>query len=186
MAAAEGVDLQQVTGSGPKGRVTKDDVEGMLAQTPPVVVPAAAPAVAQAPAPVAADPRGEERVKMSRRRRTIARRLVEVQQTAAMLTTFNEVDMSAVMALRARRKAAFKERTGESLSMSAFFVKAAVGALKQFPRLNAEIQGDEMVLKSFYDIGMAMGAPPASEDHDHPRPDPRTRRIARAARRSGA
>ena len=95
---------------------------------------------------------------MSKRRATIAKRLLEVQSTAAMLTTFNEVDMSAVMALRERHKQAFKERHGVSLGISSFFVKAAVGALREFPRINAEIQGDEMVLKHYYDIGVAVGA----------------------------
>ena len=95
---------------------------------------------------------------MSKRRATIAKRLVEAQHTAAMLTTFNEVDMSAVMALRARRKEAFQKRHGVSLGLSSFFVKASVGALRAFPRLNAEIQGDEMVLKHYYDIGIAVGA----------------------------
>ena len=100
----------------------------------------------------------EERVRMSKRRATIARRLVEAQSTAAMLTTFNEVDMSAVMALRERHKQAFKERHGVDLGLASFFVKAAIGALQEFPRLNAEIQGDEMVLKHYYDIGVAVGA----------------------------
>jgi len=95
---------------------------------------------------------------MSKRRATIAKRLVEVQATAAMLTTFNEVDMTAVMALRARHKAAFKEAHGVSLGISSFFVKAAVAALREIPRLNAEIAGDEMVLKHYYDIGIAVGA----------------------------
>ena len=96
---------------------------------------------------------------MSRRRLTIARRLVEAQHTAAMLTTFNEVDMSGVMQLRERRKKAFKERYGVNIGVASFFVKACVGALKDFPRLNAEIQGDEMILKHYYDIGVAVGAP---------------------------
>jgi len=95
---------------------------------------------------------------MSKRRATIARRLVEAQSTAAMLTTFNEVDMSAVMALRERHKQSFKERNGVNLGLSSFFVKAVVGALREFPRINAEIQGDEMVLKHYYDIGIAVGA----------------------------
>ena len=95
---------------------------------------------------------------MSKRRATIARRLVEAQHTAALLTTFNEVDMSAVMALRARQKEAFKARHGVSLGIASFFVKAAVAVLREFPRLNAEIQGDEMVLKHYYDIGIAVGA----------------------------
>ena len=94
---------------------------------------------------------------MSKRRATIARRLVEAQQTAALLTTFNEVDMSAVMALRARQKEAFKTRYGVNLGIASFFVKAAVAALKETPRINAEIQGDEMVLKHYYDIGVAVG-----------------------------
>jgi 2-oxoglutarate dehydrogenase E2 component (dihydrolipoamide succinyltransferase) len=113
------------------------------------------------PAPVArpAGSRTEERVRMSKRRLTIARNLVEAQRTAAMLTTFNEVDMTAVMALRERRKQAFKEKFGVGLGIASFFVKASVGALRTFPRLNAEIQGEEMVLKHFYDIGIAVGAP---------------------------
>ena len=95
---------------------------------------------------------------MSKRRATIARRLVEAQSTAAMLTTFNEVDMSGVMAIRERHKQTFKERFGVGLGLTSFFVKAAVGALREFPRINAEIQGDEMVLKHYYDIGVAVGA----------------------------
>lgn len=104
-------------------------------------------------------PRGrEEHRPMSRRRQTIAQRLVEAQHTAAMLTTFNEIDMSAVMEIRNRRKDSFKERHNVSLGFMSFFTKATVGALKAFPRLNAEIQGDEMVLKYYYDIGIAVGA----------------------------
>jgi 2-oxoglutarate dehydrogenase E2 component (dihydrolipoamide succinyltransferase) len=95
---------------------------------------------------------------MSKRRATIARRLVEAQRTAAMLTTFNEVDMSAIMTLRARRKEAFQKTHGVGLGIASFFVKAAIGALKKFPQVNAEIQGDEIVLKHYYDIGMAVGA----------------------------
>jgi len=95
---------------------------------------------------------------MSKRRATIAKRLIEAQSTAAMLTTFNEVDMSAVMALRERHKQAFKDRHGVGLGIASFFVKASIGALRAFPRLNAEIQGDEMILKRYYDIGVAVGA----------------------------
>ena len=95
---------------------------------------------------------------MSKRRATIARRLVEAQHTAAMLTTFNEVDMSAVMALRERRKEAFTKKHGVGVGIASFFVKAAIGALKAFPQINAEIQGDEIVFKHYYDIGMAIGA----------------------------
>jgi 2-oxoglutarate dehydrogenase E2 component (dihydrolipoamide succinyltransferase) len=95
---------------------------------------------------------------MSKRRQTIARRLVEAQHNAAMLTTFNEVDMTAIMSLRERRKEVFQKTYGVGLGIASFFVKAAVGALKAFPLLNAEIQGDEIVLKRYYDIGMAVGA----------------------------
>jgi 2-oxoglutarate dehydrogenase E2 component (dihydrolipoamide succinyltransferase) len=95
---------------------------------------------------------------MSRRRATIAKRLVEAQHTAAMLTTFNEIDMSAVMALRERQKQTFKEKYGVGLGIASFFVKATIAALREFPYLNAEIQGDEMVLKRYYDIGIAVGA----------------------------
>jgi len=100
----------------------------------------------------------EERVRLSRRRQTIAQRLVEAQHNAAMLTTFNEIDMSAVMEVRSRRKDAFKERHNVSLGFMSFFTKAVVGALKAFPRLNAEIQGNDMILKHYYDIGIAVGA----------------------------
>jgi 2-oxoglutarate dehydrogenase E2 component (dihydrolipoamide succinyltransferase) len=95
---------------------------------------------------------------MSKRRATIAKRLVEAQSTAAMLTTFNEVDMTAVMSLRERHKQAFKDRHGVGLGIASFFVKASIGALRAFPRINAEIQGDEMVLKHYFDIGVAVGA----------------------------
>ncbi|MGI8671532.1 MAG: dihydrolipoyllysine-residue succinyltransferase, partial [Luteitalea sp.] len=119
-----------------------------------------------APAPAAAPPRladapgrrTEERVRMSKRRLTIARNLVEAQRTAAILTTFNEVDMTELMGLRERRKEAFKQRYNVGLGIASFFVKASVAALKAFPRLNAEIQGEEMVLKHYYDIGIAVGA----------------------------
>ena len=97
-----------------------------------------------------------QRKRFSRRRQTIANRLVEAQQTAAMLTTFNEVDMSAVMDVRARRKESFKERYGVNLGYMSFFTKAVVGALKAFPEMNSELQGDELVLKKYYDIGIAV------------------------------
>ncbi len=100
----------------------------------------------------------EERVRMSRRRQTIARRLVEAQHTAAMLTTFNEIDLGAVMDIRTRHKDLFKERHGVGLGITSFFVKAAIPVLKAIPRLNAEIQGEEIVLKHYYDIGIAVGA----------------------------
>jgi 2-oxoglutarate dehydrogenase E2 component (dihydrolipoamide succinyltransferase) len=159
LAEERQIDLTSVQGSGARGRITREDVERLTADGQP-----AAPAAAPAPpptlplAPAAGPDRREERVRLSRRRQTIARRLVEAQRTAAMLTTFNEVDMSAVMAIRARRRDAFKERHGIGLGLMSFFTRAVVGALKAFPRLNAEIQGDEMVLKHYYDIGIAVAA----------------------------
>jgi 2-oxoglutarate dehydrogenase E2 component (dihydrolipoamide succinyltransferase) len=95
---------------------------------------------------------------MTKRRQTIARRLVEAQQTAAMLTTFNEADMTAIMALRERRKEAFKKEFGVGLGIASFFVKASIAALRAFPAINAEIQGDEIVYKHYYDVGVAVGA----------------------------
>jgi 2-oxoglutarate dehydrogenase E2 component (dihydrolipoamide succinyltransferase) len=95
---------------------------------------------------------------MTKRRETIARRLVEAQRTAAMLTTFNEVDMTAIMALRERRKEAFKKQFGVNLGIASFFVKASIAALRAFPQLNAEVQGNEIIYKDFYDVGMAVGA----------------------------
>ena len=160
-AEQNAVNIAAVKGTGVAGRVTKSDVEqAAKGSTPAAPAPKApaAPAV-RPPAPRAASgERTEERVRMSKRRATIARRLVEAQSTAAMLSTFNEVDMSAVMALRERRKVAFKDRHGVNLGLSSFFVKAVVGALKAIPRVNSELQGDEMVLKQYYDIGVAVGA----------------------------
>ena len=157
------VDLKSVKGSGDAGRVMRRDViAASVSETPQQTAPAAAakptaPAAPPAPRRVAGE-RTEERVRMSKRRATIAKRLIEAQSTAAMLTTFNEVDMSAVQAMRARHKETFKERYGVNLGMTAFFVKAVIGALRAFPRINAEIQGDEMVMKGYYDIGIAVGA----------------------------
>ena len=131
---------------------------------PPIAkadVPAAKPTIPPPPtgrpAPHTLE-RRQERTRMSKRRATIARRLVEAQHTAAMLTTFNEVDMTAVTTLRERRKEAFKQQYGASLGITSFFVKAAVAALRAFPQLNAEIDGDEIVYKHYYDIGIAVGA----------------------------
>jgi 2-oxoglutarate dehydrogenase E2 component (dihydrolipoamide succinyltransferase) len=158
-AREQNVELSSVPREGP--RVTKADVDKRVSGAKPAAAPSKVePAVAK-PAvrvPATAGDRTEERVRMSKRRATIAKRLVEAQQTAAMLTTFNEVDMSAVMALRERHKESFKARYGTGLGIASFFVKAAVAALREFPRLNAEIQGDEMVLKHYYDIGVAVGA----------------------------
>lgn len=163
MAEEERVDLGAIQGSGPGGRVTKGDVASYIqGQTQPAQsteTAAAQPQPPQKPQPdVSADPRGEERIRMSRRRRTIAERLVMAQQTAAMLTTFNEIDMSAVMGMRKRRQEAFVEANGIKLGFTSFFVKAVIGALKAFPNLNAEIQGDEIVVKHYHDIGIAVGA----------------------------
>jgi 2-oxoglutarate dehydrogenase E2 component (dihydrolipoamide succinyltransferase) len=156
LAEEHGIDLARVAGSGTAGRVTREDVERHLGQhpaTPPP--PAAAPAV---PTARPAEARGEERLRMTRRRQTIAQRLLAAQRTAAMLTTFNEVDLTSVLEIRARRREAFRERHGVGLGFMSFFTKAVVGALKAFPYLNAEIQGDEIVLKRYYDIGVAVGA----------------------------
>src|SRR4029453_5305905 len=154
MAKDNDVDLGAVQGSGAAGRVTKQDVQKAM-------TPAPAPTSPSKIAPTSAAtiaPRSEERVRMSKRRQTIARRLVEAQHTAAMLTTFNEVDMTAVMALRERRKESFKKEFGVGLGIASFFVKSAIAALRVFPPLNAEIQGDEIVFKHYYDIGVAVGA----------------------------
>jgi 2-oxoglutarate dehydrogenase E2 component (dihydrolipoamide succinyltransferase) len=155
VAEQAGVDVAAIPGSGPGGRVMKGDVVATAAPAPrpTAPTPAAAPA---APAPAAASGRPEERVRMSRRRQTIAQRLVQAQQTAAMLTTFNEIDMGAVMDLRKKRRDAFKERHGVGLGFMSFFTKAVIGALKAQPLLNAEIQGDEIVIKRYYDIGIAV------------------------------
>ena len=157
IAAERNVDLGQVSGTGPRGRITKDDMlrqqEG--APAPAAQQPAAAPQPApqqRAAAPAPSQDVREERQRMSRRRQTIARRLVEAQQTTASLTTFNEVDLSAVMELRKRRQDAFVERHGVKVGFMSFFTKAVIAGLKAFPRLNAEIQGDEIVLKYHYDM----------------------------------
>ncbi|HEY1349989.1 MAG TPA: 2-oxoglutarate dehydrogenase complex dihydrolipoyllysine-residue succinyltransferase [Ktedonobacteraceae bacterium] len=167
IAAEYHVDLAQVRSSSTHGRVTKDDVIHYLEQRksgPLPTVASTAPAPETPPAQSGSQPplllpdmaARQERVRLSRRRETIARRLVEVQRTAAMLTTFNEIDMSAISAVRARRKEAFRERYQVSLGFMSFFTRAVVGALKAFPHLNAEIEGNEMVLKHYYDIGIAV------------------------------
>ncbi len=162
LAQEQGLDLTAVQGSGPGGRITRQDVETHLQQPKAQpVAKAALPKETPPPVPTqqsATGSRLEERIRLSRRRRTIAQRLVTAQQTAAMLTTFNDVDMSAVIDMRKRRGPRFQEQHGVKLGFMSFFVKAALGALKAFPRLNAEIDGDEMVLKHYYDIGIAVGA----------------------------
>ncbi|WP_168121018.1 2-oxoglutarate dehydrogenase complex dihydrolipoyllysine-residue succinyltransferase [Paenibacillus sp. HB172176] len=150
LAREQGIDLSQA-----QGRITSDAVRAS-GQAP--AAPKAEPA---APAPAAsssANGKPVERKRMSRRRMTIANRLVEAQHTAAMLTTFNEVDMTAILDLRKRRKQAFFEKNEVNLGFMSFFTKAVVGALKKFPLLNAEIDGDDIVIKQFYDIGIAVSA----------------------------
>jgi len=149
VVAEAGLDPSAIAGTGKDGRVTKGDA-----------LAAAAAPKAKAPeaprAPRAAGPR-EERVKMTRLRQTIARRLKEAQETAAMLTTFNDVDMGAVMALRAQYKDLFEKKHGVKLGFMSFFVKACVHALKEVPEVNAEIDGDDIIYKNYYDIGVAVG-----------------------------
>jgi 2-oxoglutarate dehydrogenase E2 component (dihydrolipoamide succinyltransferase) len=153
MMTEQGVSAAAVgLGTGKDGRVTKGDVLDFLAR------PAAAPAVTAAPKAARAPEEGEERVKMTRLRRTIAARLKDAQNTAAMLTTFNEVDMSAAMALRAEYKDAFeKKHKGVRLGFMSFFVRACVAALKEFPAVNAEIDGDDIVYKNHVHMGIAVG-----------------------------
>jgi 2-oxoglutarate dehydrogenase E2 component (dihydrolipoamide succinyltransferase) len=178
MSEEHNIDLEKVTATGPGNRVTKEDVEKYIEgqkskgedlkedisnvrplhkELPEKRGPEQEPVSEKLLLPSDRSKR-EERVRMTRRRRTIARRMVEAQRTAAILTTFNEVDMSAVMDLRKRRKESFKERYGAGLGLNSFFVKAAIGALKNFPQVNGEIQDDYIVLKHYYDIGIAIGA----------------------------
>ena len=179
VAAENGVDVSAIAGTGRDGRVTKSDALAAAAAKPE------APAPRQEPAPAAAQALArpevvtlrslgsrEERVKMTRLRQTIARRLKEAQNTAAMLTTFNEADMSAVMAVRAKYKDQFEKRHGVKLGFMSFFVKACVTALKEVPEVNAEVDGDDIIYKNFYDIGVAVGTDkglvvPVLRDADH-------------------
>jgi 2-oxoglutarate dehydrogenase E2 component (dihydrolipoamide succinyltransferase) len=157
IASENNVDISQVRGSSSHGRVTKDDVISYIERQGQQASAERLPQAGSRTAPPQAGAR-EERVRLSRRRQTIAQRLVEAQHTAAMLTTFNEIDMSAVMEVRSRRKESFKERHNISLGFMSFFTRAVVGALKAFPHLNAEISGNDMILKRYYDIGIAVGA----------------------------
>ncbi|MCH8887530.1 MAG: 2-oxoglutarate dehydrogenase complex dihydrolipoyllysine-residue succinyltransferase [SAR324 cluster bacterium] len=158
LAETHGVDLARVTGTGPRGNVTKEDVQAVVDQGGGKgPAPAAKPAAGAPSAPQRAPGEREERVKMSRLRARIAERLVEVQHTAAILTTFNEVDMGEVMAVRGRYKEAFREKYGMPIGFMSFFTKACIEALKAFPAVNAELDGDEVVYKHYYDIGVAVG-----------------------------
>jgi 2-oxoglutarate dehydrogenase E2 component (dihydrolipoamide succinyltransferase) len=161
IADANGLDPSTLRGTGAAGRVTKEDVltvleggRGGAAPQPPAT--AVAPAAAPVPAPVRAPGAREERVKMTPLRKRVAERLLAAQNNAAILTTFNEVDMSEVMALRKQYAEKFQQRHGVKLGFMSFFVRAAVDALKAFPLVNASIEGDEVVLKHYYDIGVAV------------------------------
>ena len=168
------LDPALIPATGPKGRLTKGDVlaflETRMAPEPAAAARPAAPTPAAKPAAPAIAParevperpedsRGEERVRMSRLRQVIASRLKEAQNTAAMLTTFNEIDMTALMALRAAYRDSFEKKHGVKLGFMSFFTKAAIGALKEIPAVNAEIHGDEIVYRNYYDIGVAVGTP---------------------------
>ena len=150
MAAEKGVDISTIAGSGRDGRVMKEDVMAAGAAPAPMAMPAAEPREA--------GPR-EEVVKMTRLRQTIARRLKEAQNTAAMLTTYNEVDMSAIMALRNEYKELFQKKHGVKLGFMSFFTKACCHALKEIPEVNAEINGDEVIYKNYVNMGIAVGTP---------------------------
>ncbi|QAY95381.1 dihydrolipoyllysine-residue succinyltransferase [Methylovirgula ligni] len=157
IAADSSVDLAGVVGSGKRGQVLKGDVLAALTEAPTApLVPAPPLPQARPPVPVEDAPR-EERVRMTKLRQTIARRLKDAQNNAAMLTTFNEVDMSAVMALRARAKDAFEKKHGTKLGFMGFFAKACVAALKDIPSVNAEIDGTDLIYKNYYHLGIAVG-----------------------------
>jgi 2-oxoglutarate dehydrogenase E2 component (dihydrolipoamide succinyltransferase) len=174
LSAESGIDAATVPGSGKDGRVTKGDmlaaIEKAASAPTPINQPAAAVQV-RAPSP-ADDAAREERVKMTRLRQTIARRLEDVQNTAAMLTTFNEVDMSHIMAMRAQYKDVFEKKHGSKLGFMGFFTKACVQALKDIPAANAEIDGTDLIYKNYYHIGVAVGTDkglvvPVVRDCDH-------------------
>lgn len=153
----KGLSADQVEGSGKRGQVLKGDVLDAIAKGVSAAPAAQAPAAAARPASSADDAPREERVKMTRLRQTIARRLKDAQNTAAMLTTYNEVDMSAVMELRARYKDIFEKKHGVKLGFMGFFTKAVTHALKEIPAVNAEIDGTDIIYKNFAHVGMAVG-----------------------------
>jgi len=174
LAAESSMDATTVPGTGKNGRVTKGDmlaaIERAAAQPMPVTAPAAAVQV-RAPTPPD-DAAREERVRMTRLRQTIARRLKEAQNTAAMLTTFNEIDMSHVMALRTQYRDLFEKKHGVKLGFMGFFVRACVQALKEIPAVNAEIDGADIIYKNYYHLGIAVGTErglvvPVVRDCDH-------------------
>lgn len=155
MMADNNINPSDVSGTGRDGRVTKGDVMSHMSAPAPSAAPSAAPAPS---VPRAVGPR-EERVKMTRLRQSIGKRLKEAQNTAAMLTTFNEVDMTNVMELRSAYKDQFEKKYKTKLGFMSFFVKAAVNALKEFPAVNAEINGDDIIYKNYYDLGVAVSTP---------------------------
>jgi 2-oxoglutarate dehydrogenase E2 component (dihydrolipoamide succinyltransferase) len=159
LSAETGIDASTVPGSGKDGRVTKGDMLAAIEKAASAPVPVNQPAASvQVRAPTPADDAArEERVKMTRLRQTIARRLKEVQNTAAMLTTFNEVDMSHIMAMRAQYKDVFEKKHASKLGFMGFFTKAVVQALKDIPAANAEIDGTDLIYKNYYHIGVAVG-----------------------------
>ena len=174
MAAESGMDPGKVDGSGMRGQVTKGDMMAAIERAAAAPTPVAATAASvqmRAPSP-ADDAAREERVKMTRLRQTIARRLKDVQNTAAMLTTFNEVDMSHIMAMRAQYKDVFEKKHGSKLGFMGFFTKACVQALKDVPAANAEIDGTDLIYKNYYHVGVAVGTDkglvvPVVRDCDH-------------------
>ncbi|MGE5156752.1 MAG: 2-oxoglutarate dehydrogenase complex dihydrolipoyllysine-residue succinyltransferase, partial [Gemmatimonas sp.] len=159
LSAESGIDASTVPGSGKDGRVTKGDMLAAIERAASAPTPVNQPAAAvQVRAPSAPDDAArEERVRMTRLRQTIARRLKDVQNTAAMLTTFNEVDMSHVMAMRAQYKDVFEKKHGVKLGFMGFFTKACVQALKDIPAVNAEIDGTDLIYKNYYHVGVAVG-----------------------------
>jgi 2-oxoglutarate dehydrogenase E2 component (dihydrolipoamide succinyltransferase) len=171
LAAESGVDPAGVAGSGLRGQVTKGDMMAAIERAASAPTPVSAPIQMRAPSP-ADDASREERVKMTRLRQTIARRLKDAQNTAAMLTTYNEVDMSAVMHMRNQYKELFEKKHGAKLGFMSFFTRACIQALKEVPEVNAEIDGTDIVFKNYYHIGVAVGTEkglvvPVVRDADH-------------------
>ena len=171
MAAESGVDSSRVSGTGMHGQVTKGDMIAAIERAAAAPTPVSAPVQMRAPSP-ADDAAREERVHMTRLRQTIARRLKDAQNTAAMLTTFNEVDMSAVMHMRNQYKDLFEKKHGVKLGFMGFFVRACIQGLKEIPAVNAEIDGTDIVYKNYYHIGVAVGTEkglvvPVVRDADH-------------------
>jgi 2-oxoglutarate dehydrogenase E2 component (dihydrolipoamide succinyltransferase) len=171
MAAESGVDASKVPGSGMHGQVTKGDMIAAIERAAATPTPVSTPVQMRAPSP-ADDAAREERVHMTRLRQTIARRLKDAQNTAAMLTTFNEVDMSAVMHMRNQYKELFEKKHGVKLGFMGFFVRACIQALKEIPAVNAEIDGTDIVYKNYYHVGVAVGTEkglvvPVVRDADH-------------------